>query len=149
MYSYSLVSQIWQIYTSEVKMKEIYIFKHYPPPSPSPIPLALERLPCTLITTPSLEKLLDPPLVSPFPQELFCWVLWFYPLFRCQHFQFLIWYGMVDGKPPCGRATFLIMYWWLINNKWINYWFIYPFVHKFLHRNRGHSGISFFPKPTE
>ena len=37
-------------------MKEIYIFKHYPPPSPSPIPLALERLPCTLITTPSLKK---------------------------------------------------------------------------------------------
>ena len=43
-------------------MKKIYIFKHYPPPSPSPIPLALERLPCTLITTPSLKKLLGPPL---------------------------------------------------------------------------------------
>ena len=23
---------------------------------------------------------------------------------------------MVDGKPLCGRATFLIMYWWLIDS---------------------------------
>ena len=28
------MSPIWQIYTSEIKMKKIYIFKHYPPPLP-------------------------------------------------------------------------------------------------------------------
>ena len=44
----------------EIKMKKIYIFKHNPNPlhpPPSPIPLALGRLPLTLkLTTPSLKK---------------------------------------------------------------------------------------------
>ena len=33
-----IVSQIWQIYTSSIKLSKIYVFKHYPPNLPSPIP---------------------------------------------------------------------------------------------------------------
>ena len=47
------VSYLTKLYQSEVKMKKIDIFKHYPPPYR--IPLALGRLPRTL-TTPSVKK---------------------------------------------------------------------------------------------
>ena len=59
--SYSLVSQIWQIYTSEVKMKKIYIFKHDPP-----LPLPHSFGPGTFALhshyNPLFEKILYPPL---------------------------------------------------------------------------------------
>ena len=49
------VSYLTKLYQSEVKMKKIDIFKHYPPPYR--IPLALGRLPRTLIlTAPSVKK---------------------------------------------------------------------------------------------
>ena len=66
MYSYSLVSQIWQIYTSEVKLKKIYIFKHYTPPPPLPLPHSFGPGTFALHShyNPLFEKILDPPLFN-------------------------------------------------------------------------------------
>ena len=65
LYSYSLVSQIWQIYTSEVKMKKIYIFKHYPHLAPPPF-----LWPWDICLALSLQ----PPLWKNSWIRLFCWL---------------------------------------------------------------------------